>query len=76
MEQVHLRYERTSTIKRLAYSKEDYWDTVKAKIASAYSVNSSLDNAYIVLSDAELDSSIGSVFPRLEVTSQMCIQLV
>ena len=65
MEQVRLRYERSSTIKRLAFSKDDDWDTVKAKIASAYGVTSSLDNAYIVLSDAELDSSIGSMFPTI-----------
>ena len=65
MEQVRLRYERSSTIKRLAFSKDD-WDTVKAKIASAYGVTGSLDNAYIVvLSEAELDSSIGSMFPTI-----------
>ena len=63
MQQVRLRYERTSTVKRLAFSKDDEWDTVKAKIASAYGIASSLENAYIVLSDAELD--IGSVFPTI-----------
>ena len=65
MEQVRLRYERTFTVKRLAFSKDDDWDTVQAKIASAYSVTSSLDNAYIVFSDAELDSRIGSSFPMI-----------
>ena len=63
MEQVRLRYHRTSNVKKLAFSKSDNWDSVKAKIATAYGVTTSIQDAYIILSDAELD--IGSMFPTL-----------
>ena len=63
MEQVRLRYHRTSTVKKITFSKEDCWYVVKAKIASAYGITSSIQNASIVMSDVELD--IASMFPTL-----------
>lgn len=63
MEQVRLKYHRTSTVKKLAFSKEDSWAVVKAKIASAYGITTSIESGYIIMSDAELD--VGTVFPTL-----------
>lgn len=65
MEQVRLRYHRTSTVKKLAFCKEDSWDVIKDKIASAYGITTSIESGYIIMSDAELDVDVGSMFPTL-----------
>ena len=43
--------------------KDDTWDSVKTKIASAFGVTSPSENSCIILLDAELD--VASEFPTL-----------
>ena len=56
MHQVRLRFERCSTLKKVVFFKSDNWNTVKKKIAHAFSVENA-SNSSVIVSDAELDTS-------------------
>ena len=54
MKQVKLRYDRDSTLKKVAMSKQEAWPLVMEKIASAFG-KVSTEICKIIVGDAELE---------------------
>ena len=63
MRQSRLRFERKSTLKKVAVSKHDGWNAVKKKIADSFDLSDVIDRSFIVVADAELE--ITSSIPTL-----------
>ena len=72
MKLVRIKYERKSVLKRVAFLKEDKWDVVKRKIASAYGEQlGSPQECKIIVSEAEL--AIDDTIPTLGMYfAQVC----